>query len=239
MESKTRILGFVLVIAPLLAVATGCGRFWRTPTPTPIPPADVPASVLAARDAALDYLRPAYPDKAPREGINWTGRNTTPPDLPGVSSYEFTGNDWLMTIRTPVVSPDTIIYEMELRNQDIGFRWTGKLDASYAILESNLDVAVEVLVVREIVLSHVREHYPGGAPRENLPWVGERTTPEGSVGHEWCRFTGDDWTMTVDYDVARPDQVIYQIELHDSSTAFVWRGQVDAEGVVHELRAAI
>lgn len=239
MESRLRILAFVLVIAPLLAVATGCGRVWRTPTATPIPPADVPADVLAARDAALAYLRPAYPKRAPREGINWTGRNTTPPDLPGVSSYEFTSDHWLMTIRTPVVSPDTIIYEMELRNQDTGLRWTGKLDAGHTILESNLDVAVEVLVVREIVLSHIREHYPGEAPGKELPWVGERTTPEGSVGHESCRFAADSWTMDVDYAVARPDQVIYQIELRSSSPAFVWRGQVDAEGVVHELRAAI
>jgi len=243
MRSRTRKLGFVLVTALLLAIMTGCDGFWKTPTPTPTPaatpPADIPAAVLAARDAALAHLRLAFPDKAPSEGIHWTGRNTTPPDFPGVSSYEFTGDQWLMVIRTPLLSVDTLIYEMELSNQDTGLRWTGKLDASYAVLESNLDVAVEALIVREIILAYVRERYVDQAPGEDLVWVGERTTPEGSVGHESCRFTADDWTMTVDYDLDRPDQVIYSIELRNSGTGFVWRGLVDADGMVQELQPAI
>lgn len=239
MESRTCKLGFVLVMGLLLVIIAGCDEFWKTPTPTPTPPADIPTTVLGARDAALAFVRLAYANKAPPEDVTWTGRNTTPPDLPGVSSYEFASDSWLMATRTPLLAPDTLIYEIELSNQDTGFDWTGKLDSSYAVLESNLDVAVEVLVVRDIVLSYVRERYSDQAPGEDLAWIGERTTPEGLVGHESCRFTADDWTMTVDYDLARPDQVIYRVELRNSSTGFVWVGQVDAEGTVQELQRAI
>jgi hypothetical protein len=239
MESRTCKLGFALVMGLLLVTIAACDEFWKTPTPTPTPPADIPATVLGARDAALAYVRLAYASEAPPEDVNWTGRNTTPPDQPGVSSYEFASDSWLMAIRTPLLAPDTLIYEIELSNQDTGFHWTGKLDASYAVLESNLDVAIEVLVVRDIVLSYVRERYSDQAPGEDLAWIGERTTPEGSVGHESCRFTADDWTMTVDYDLARPDQVIYRVELRNSSTGFVWVGQVDPEGMVQELQRAI
>jgi len=42
--------------------------------------------------------------------------------------------------------------------------------------------------------------------------------------------------MTVEYDLTNPEQMVYQIELRNSSTDFVWRGQIDAEGVVMELR---
>ena len=236
MKLRMHILGIGLVAGLLLVAVTSCDWFWKTPTPTATPAANIPVEVLAARDAALVYLRHAYPGQAPPEGINWTGRNITPPGLVGASAYEFTSSNWLMTVRTPIVAPSNVIYEMELSNQDSAFRWTGKLNASYTVVESNLDVAVEVLVVRDMVLSYVREHYADQAPAESLAWIGERTTPEGSIGHESCRFTANNWIMTVAYDVVRPDQVVYQVELRNSGTEFMWRGQVDAQGAILEHR---
>ena len=226
----------ILSMALLLAMVTGCDRFQKTPTPTATPSPDIPAEVLAARDAALAYLGHAYPGKAPRASITWVGRDTTLQGLVSVSSYEFTGDNWLMTIGVPTISPGNVIYEIELGHQETGFRWTGKLDAGHALLESNLNVAVEALVVRDMVLSYVREHYADQAPAENVLWTGERTTPEGSVGHESCQFTADNWAMTVEYDVVRPDQVTYPVEVRNSSTGFVWRGQVNAQGEILEHR---
>lgn len=242
------ILTVIIAMAFLLSNATACDGFWKTPTPMPtqLPtiaptptttlPSDIPAEVIAARDAALAFLHTTYPGKAPPQGLSWVGRNTTPPGVVGASSYEFVSGDWLMWIGTPEIAPGHLLYEMELSNQQTAFHWTGTLDASYTVLESNLNVAIEVLIVREIVLAHVREYYPAQAPAENLTWIGERTTPEGSVGRESCRFIAEAWTMTVEYDLASPEQVIYEIELSNASTAFVWRGQVDAEGTILEHR---
>jgi hypothetical protein len=168
--------------------------------------------------------------------IEWVGRNTTPPGTPGLSSYEFTGGNWLLTVWIPVLSVQTVIYEMALDNQDTGFRWMGKLREDYTVLESNLNVSFDVLVVRDLVLSYYRENHPADAPQEGLIWVGERTTPEGSVGHEWCQFTADGWSMAVDYEVARPEQVLYNVELRDSDAGVLWRCQVDAQGQILEIQ---
>jgi hypothetical protein len=107
----------------------------------------------------------------------------------------------------------------------------------FGLLESNLDVAPEVLLVRDRVMSHVSDRYAEQAPGVDLAWIGERSTPEGSVGHESCQFTADDWTMSIAYDVVRADQLSHQVELRSASTGFVWRGLVDAEGKVKEVRA--
>lgn len=280
MQAKARVLsgtfaiiGLGVLAALMVGSATSCDWFRRTPTPTLIvtrtpvstptltptatptqpPVVELPPEILAARDVVLVFLRSEYPDKAPPDGIAWTGRDTTPPGVVGVSTYEFTGDGWLMTVAALSISPTEVLYEMGLDNPQTGLHWTGSLDADYNLLGSNLNVPVEVLVTREIVLAYVRENYAAQAPAENLVWIGERTTPSGVVGHETCQFTSvaspagagrstsgetgaDDWTMTVDYDLVSPDQVVYEVDLRRASTGFVWRGQVDAEGTVLEHR---
>lgn len=236
MRSQLGLLSIVFAAVLLLASAMGCDLFRETPTPTPTPHPDIPTKVLAARDAALTFLRERYPDAAPATGIPWIGQNTTPPDTPGVSSYIFTGGNWLMTIWVPLIAQPSPIYEMELDNQDTGFSWTGRLSAAYVILESNLDVNVNVLVVRDLVLDYYRDNYPADAPAAGLAWIGERTTPEGAVGHEWCQFVADGWVMEVDYELDRPDQVSYNVELRNPDVDLLWRCQVNAQGEILETR---
>jgi hypothetical protein len=65
--------------------------------------------------------------------------------------------------------------------------------------------------------------------------MGERTTPEGAVGHESYQFTAGEWSMAVEYNVERPDQASYDIELTRYDEGFVWHGRVDAQGTVQEL----
>jgi len=230
-----RTLGVVLAVG-LLVTVTACDWARPAPTPTPTPPGDIPSGVMAARDTALDYLRQRYPNRVPPPGFTWRGRPTSPQGLVGASTYEFVGERWLMTVLVPLVSPDSMVYEMVLGNEHTGFRWTGKLDGSYRVLESNRNVVPQVLAVRDSILSYIEEYYPYQGPARGLVWVGERTTPEGSVGHESCQFAADDWTMTVDYDLVAPDQMVYHIQLWNTSTGFLCRCLLDAEGVVLEHR---
>jgi len=167
MEARLRILG-ILLVTGLLLLGTGCDKFKKAPTPTPTLVADIPAQVLAAREAALGYVRKTYAEQAPAEDIIWTGRSTTPPGLVGASYYEFTSGDWLVSIMVPVVAPSNVIYNVEVSNQDTGFRWSGKLDGSYGVIESNLDIAAEALAARDAALAYVREHYAEQAPAEGL-----------------------------------------------------------------------
>jgi hypothetical protein len=236
MASHKRLLGIMLISGFLAAAVAACSEVPSTPTLTPTVPADVPSQVVAARDAALGFLRQRYLSRAPAAGVGWTGRNTNPPDVPGLPSYEFTSGDWVMTIWVPAISVHSVIYEMRLDNAATGFYWTGKLGEDLTVLESNLNVNFDVLVVRDLVLAYFRENYSGDAPSSDLVWVGERTTPEGSVDHEWCQFTADGWSLLVDYEVTRPEQVLFQVELRDADSGLVWWCQVDAEGQILEIQ---
>ena len=234
MKCAKQALAATLAVVLSVTLAVGCVRPPKTPTPTPTPPAAIPQEILSARDAALTYLRQSYPQKAPAEGMAWTGRRVSPDGQIGSVDYEFESGKWLMRVGVPMLSPGLFLYEMLLANPDSGFRWEGKLDKNLAVLESNLGVGGDVLVVRDTVLAYVREQHAGKSPVHGLLWVGERTTPPDSVGHESGRFTAGDWTMRVEYDVMPPDQVLYRVELQNSASQFTWRGQVDAEGVVLE-----
>ena len=236
MRRGKHVVARVWLLVLVLALASGCDRLPKTPAPTATPVVEFPAPVLAAREAALAYLRKAYPQTAPSDGIAWGGRSTAPGGPVGSPSYEFTSGEWLMTIGVPMVRPDLVLYEIELGSSNAGFRWTGRLDAGLRVVESNLGVAVEVLVARDAVLQYLREHYADRAPPEAAVWAGECTGQPGAVGHESCRFVAADWVLKVDYDVLPPDQVLYSVELGNPATMFVWRGQVDAQGQVLEYR---
>jgi hypothetical protein len=236
MRRGKHIVAQALLSALVLGVVAGCDWQPETPTPMPTPIVDVPAPVLAAREAALAYLRQSYPQTAPPEGIAWAGRSTAPGGPVGSASFEFTSDAWRMTIGVPRVSPDVVLYEIEVVGSAAGFLWTGRLDRGFSVLESNLGVAVEALVARDVVLQYVREQHADRAPPEGAVWAGECAGQPGAVGHESCRFVAADWTMKVDYDVLPPDQVLYSVELGNSATMFVWRGQVDAQGQVLEYR---
>jgi len=236
MKPRMCVLPIVLVIG-LAAIATvGCDRYSQTPAPTPTAAAGIPGEVLGVRDSVLVYVRQAYAGEAPPDGVTWVGQLSSPEDLVGVSSYEFASGTWLMTVQAPVVSLDLMIYGIELRNDVTGFRWTAKLDASYSVLESNLDVAAEVLAVRDAILLHVAENYSHRAPAEDLVWVGVRTTREGSMGHESCQFASGAWTMRVEYDLVLPARRIYRVELGNSGSGFAWRGQIGVDWIIMEHR---
>jgi len=264
-QRRTRILGCWLAIVGLslaAASAVGCDVARGTPapgataTPSPVatatltpnpaetPLVEVPLEVIAARDALLVFLANEYPDKAPAAGVAWIGRDTTPPGMEGVSTFEFTGEDWQMTVAALALTPTDILYEMGLDHPPTGLHWTGRLDADYRLLESNLNVAVEALVVRDIALTYVREHYADQAPPPGLIWIGERTSRSALLLHEVCQFTSggsavpvsDRWRMTVEFDLVNPDRVVYEVDLRHPGSGFLWRGQVDAEGTVLEHR---
>jgi hypothetical protein len=234
MKSVGQALAAALGVVLSVALAAGCVRPPRTPTPTPAPPVAIPVEVLSARDAALTYLRQSYPQQAPAQGMAWVGRKVSADGQISSVDFEFASGKWLMRVGVPTLSPGVFLYEMQLGNPDSGFRWEGRLDGNLVLLESNLGVGVDVLIVRDTVLAYVRAQHAEQAPGQSSVWVGERTTPPDSVGHETFGFTDSDWTMKVEYDVMPPDQVLYLVELQNSAGQYAWRGQVDAEGLVLE-----
>jgi len=223
----------LLFVAALLVMSSGCDNFRKTPTA--IPPPTIPQDVVTARDRTLAFLRENYADKAPAAGLQWSGLRTSTSTF-GFASYEFTSGAWVMRIWVPALAQDEVLYEIVLDNSEAGLQWTGRLDGSHQVLEFNLNVGVDVLVVRELVLGYYREAYSDSAPWGGLVWLGERVTPEGSVGHEQVEFTSTGWRMQVDYDAGRPDQVSYTVALQNTMSGVEWRCEVTPEGRILEIQ---
>jgi hypothetical protein len=233
MRGRRDLLGAVMAATILTVAVAGCGSFRATPTPA----AEIPEAVLAARDAALAFVQEQYEQGAPPAGLKWNGSVSSPAPSTAMTSYEFSAGDWLLAVWAPMISQDTVIFEMALRNDDTGFDWTGKLSQANEVLESNLGVGANVLVVRDLVLQYYRDLYVG-APAEGLVWMGERTTPEGSTGYEECQFASEGWLLVVDYAVTRPDQALYNVRLVGAPTGLLWRCQVNAEGEILEIQGS-
>ncbi len=85
-----------------------------------------------------------------------------------------------------------------------------------------------------LALAYVANNYGDQAPRSDLAWVVEFTTPEDIVGSGSYRFTAEKWVITVAYPVMVPDATIYTVVMTDHATGFQWEGKVDASGQVTE-----
>jgi hypothetical protein len=223
----------VLLMVLLLAGTVGCDRSLPTPTPTPVASA-VPAAVLAARDVVLAHIADGHPEAAPTSGLVWQSRNLTPSSMIGVSYYELIAGQWQMMVNVPVVAADRYVFEVELRNEEQGITWSGKLDANLSITESNLNVAPAARTARDAVLAHVRERAPEQSPSDSLVWLGERTTPAGSKD-EYCSFVSSEWALYLTFANSQPDQTVYLAELYKGDSSLIWRGQVEPDGSVMEI----
>lgn len=98
--------------------------------------AEGPEIVLTARDAALDYVIEHYPEQAPSPDLIWEGGRTTPEGLIGSETFQYTAEEWVVTISYPVVAPEEVIYQIVVENPTTGFRWEGELDAERYLTET-------------------------------------------------------------------------------------------------------
>jgi hypothetical protein len=89
----------------------------------------------AARDAALAYIQEKYPTLAPALDLSWSFENITEQGLVGSSSFKYSTETWMITIKAPVVAPDAVIYHIEVVNEGSPFRWEGEVDASGIVTE--------------------------------------------------------------------------------------------------------
>jgi hypothetical protein len=89
----------------------------------------------AARDAALLFIRDTYPTYAPHEDLIWSVENITAEGLVGSSSFQYSAEDWVITITAPVVAPEAVIYHIEVMSNASSFRWEGEVDANGHVIE--------------------------------------------------------------------------------------------------------
>jgi hypothetical protein len=138
MKSKLYIVGLALILSAV--IVSGCvpatAQPTEVPTTTPMEVAEeVPEEVQAARDVALAFISGRYSEQAPALGLTWTEEDITPEGLVGSVTYQYTAEDWVVTITYPIVPPEQIVYQVAVANQATGFQWEGEVNAVLQVTE--------------------------------------------------------------------------------------------------------
>jgi hypothetical protein len=132
-----------------------------------------PLELLVARDTVLAYLRRAYADQAPGPDLDWQERETTPAEMVGSRSFEFSAAGWLMQVAFPIVAPEDTIYTISLTAPDGVLSWQGEVDAVGRITSSTADQGPLPVVAW---LGHIAS-LPAGTAEEDVfilePQAGE------------------------------------------------------------------
>lgn len=245
MKNRGSTLGLLLIVSAL--ILGGCRP--ETPQLTEIPtsPAatpteaavEVPEGAQTARDAALAFVSERYSEQAPAPGLAWTERRMTPEGIVGAETFQYTAQDWVVTVSYPVVAPESVVYQVVMSNPTTAFQWEGEVDAAGNVTEAGEEVSDPVLAARDAALAYLTEHYSEEAPAADMAWTRARLTPEDLVGAETYEYRSGHWVVTISYAVVAPDMVVYKVVASNQRTGFQWEGEVNAAGDVTETRAPI
>lgn len=227
---KKMALFSVLASAIVMSLASCASP--TAPSVSPQPGAS--AEVLAARDAALTYVREHYVELAPGPGLAWLEERVTPEGLVGAETFRYTTQDWELTISYPVVPPESVVYQVTIQGVTTTFHWEGEVDAQGTVTEiSAPELMLDRIGARDAALTYLREHYEDPPP-ESLSWEEEEITPEGLVGAATYQYTAEDWVVEISYPIVAPAAMIYHVRVTNPGLNFDWHGSVDAQGVVTE-----
>jgi len=227
-EVRKIVLFCMLASALTLSVVSCAG-----PGPVEEPSApEATAVIVAARDAALTFVREQF-DDAPGESLAWVEERLTPEDVPGGATWQYTAEGWAVTVSYAVLPPEWTVYRVSVTNEGTGFEWSGRVDGSGRVPEA----PESVLVARDAAMRYVVEEYGQQGLGSGLAWGEEWVTPEGVVGAGAYQYTAGDWVVTISYPVVAPEHAVYTVSVLNQATGFRWEGEVDAQGIVTELGA--
>ena len=243
-----RVLGSILIVLLLAAMCLiSCQE--ERPTPVSYVPTSQPTveptrlampiaqatldpdassrGLVAARDTVLEFIRQNEPFAALPARLLWIGRNTTSEELVGAASYQYTADDWVVTLQYPVVpDPD---YEVSVSNIASGFTWQGIVTSNGQVQTDEAPVPGEVLSAHRKVLQYLRETAGVDLP-DDATWTAASITPKGLVGSATYQFISGSWVITVQYPmVPRPT---LQVRVWNQVTGYDWEGSVVQTGEV-------
>lgn len=136
-----RRLGIILLI---LLSLTGCSTPGVQPAEPAAPAAQetpIPFQELAiqspeqARDAAIARIAEENPGLILPPG-DWQETEETPPGLVGSNRISYRSGDWIVGVRSPVVRPDLVVYDVAVMDKLSGFLWRGKVNAADGTIQA-------------------------------------------------------------------------------------------------------
>ncbi len=87
------------------------------------------------RDVALNYIRDQYGFEFPFGSSSWTEKNITPQGVDTSAAFEYTTEDWVVSVIFRVKEPLVRIYRVTVANAT-GFIWEGEVEASGQVTET-------------------------------------------------------------------------------------------------------
>lgn len=135
-----------------------------------IPDGAVDMEYVMARDAALITISERYGEQAPRSGLPWAVEDVTP-DGQGSPVFQYSAEDWVVTVSCMVTIPDGCTFDVLVINQATGFRWEGEVDTRGEVTEKPAREPIKasewVLAARDAALGYLADQFGDQA----LHWV--------------------------------------------------------------------
>jgi len=153
--------------------------------------------------------------------------------VPGWVEYQYTSEDWVITIGHAVRPPEWVVYRLVVTNQTTGLQWKGEVDTAGQATEQ--PAPEEVRATRDAAMAYVIEHYGEQASAPGPTWREMDLTREGQgwTGSVKCDFTSEGWAVTVYCPVLPPEMRVCMVVVNQTA-GFQWQGEVDAAGQVTE-----
>jgi hypothetical protein len=182
------------------------------------------ADSARARDRAIVFVRSNYPGGGMDLGtwFEWEEAVVETGEPEPWIEHWYSAGDWVVAVGSPAVASDGGFYDVAITCPVTGFSWQGRVTTHGEVLEG----PEQVLAACDAAIGHVDGKYLH-SQLNNLTWIGRRTTPFGSAGHETFTYTAGDWVMTVSYPMTGPEPAICHIKLANNTTGFRWEGDMD------------
>jgi putative hemolysin len=180
-----RPVSFYLTLFAFLLMA-GCVA--PTATPAPEPTADIPAGVIAARDAVTGFMHEGAILCVPPEGATWQPATAQAPD--GFGAYAFTAEECTILVTYPLAAPGETLYHANLTNDELGCCWQAQVDSSGQIVATGQAAAVEASSPAALYCQQQGHTYEV-ATREDGTQCCTCTFADGSTCDAWAYFRGE------------------------------------------------
>ena len=237
---STKVLTMFIVLGVLMFSA--CGLAVPEELPVPVVPTeetsvpampteeipDQPVPVLGhdqARDVIVKYLADLYGLTPP---VAWQSVNQTPTDLVGSSKTMFVSDGWTVTVSTPVVAPEYLVYQIEASDLATGLQWKGSVNAYGEITEESFMAPLTIdspEQARDLAVEFVAESQNLEFPSE---WIKQ---PNKIIDNSVVEtYTGGPWVVQVSYIPGAPFVEEYQIVIDHLQAVIRWQGIADAHG---------
>lgn len=195
MKPRDRIRRFLWI--GLLFLVVGCAQTAAEPaadlaTATPsLPDTPETAAVIAAREAALKFLRTSANECVPREGVTWQIADIGAPPPAGFGVYRFTAEDCIITVSYLLDSAAGDLYHVALGDSVTGFCWQAIVDAAGRVVMTGAQAVAQTDQGNPSAVYCTEQGYTYSVqPQANGVLCGMCVFPDGRACKSWAFFNG-------------------------------------------------